>query len=465
MWFPDWSGVSLERRITVDLSVGLVLMLFLSFFGLHAVVRHEIYSMLESDLALHLEALADFAASHPGREDEVELLIEFRSAAHQDFFQIWDSRGSTLARSASSLGRDLPRPTPEDLADPAAYTVALPDGHRGRAKSIVKRLPSRDLRGELTIVVAKETDTLERLERRLHWIMALVAAATLLVGLVAVRYAVRRGLKPVQRLAQQIAQIDPTAPRRIALAKGPLPDELEPLAEKTLSILDRLLAALDRERRFARSVAHELRTPLAEVRMLADVGAMAQTTDETRTSLVEIGVTAAELQRIVDSLLTLARYEAGTEKPQIEPVDLAGATRRELERAAAAAAQRGLTVVSQLPQEHWILADTTLLHRLIANLVGNAAAHAPMHSTVSVTLEPDGSLLVANPAPHLDAGDLSRLGERFFRVDSGDRGTHAGLGLSLSEAIAGVLGLRLELRLDRSGVLAAALSGFKRLDD
>lgn len=464
MWFRDRSRVSLARRITVDLSVGLVLMLSLSFFGLHAVVRHEIYSMLESDLALHLQSLAEFAAAHPGRENEVELLIEFRSAAHQDFFQIWDVRGRTLARSDSSSGRDLPRPTGEDLAGPSAYVVTLPDGHRGLAKSTVTRLPARDLRGELTLVVAKETDSLERLERRLHWIMALVATATLLAGLVAVRYAVRRGLKPVQRLAQQIAQIDPRAPRRIALASAPLPDELEPLAEKTLSILDRLLAALERERRFSRSVAHELRTPLAEVRMLADVGAMAQTMDETRASLVEVGTTTAELQRIVDSLLTLARYEAGTEKPQTEPVDLARAIRREIERAVPATGQRGLTIQAQLPPEHWILADATLLCRLIANLVGNAVAHAPVGSLITMTLLPDGSLVIANPAPHLDADDMSRLGERFFRVDSGDGGTHAGLGLSLSEAIAGVLGLRLELRLDGSGVLVAALSGFKPLD-
>ena len=134
--------------------------------------------------------------------------------------------------------------------------LLLPDGHRGLAKATVMDLSARDLRGELTIVVAKETDALERLERRLHWVMALVATATLLAGLVAVRYAVRRGLKPVQRLAQQIAQIDPRAPHRIGLGTGPLPDELEPLAEKTLSILDRLLAALERERRFSRYVAH-----------------------------------------------------------------------------------------------------------------------------------------------------------------------------------------------------------------
>ena len=198
--------------------------------------------------------------------------------------------------------------------------------------------------------------------------------------------------------------------------------------------------------------------------MLADVGAMAQTTDETQASLVEIGATAAELQRIIDSLLTLARYEAGTEKPQIEPVDLVNATRRELERVTAVAQQRGLTVDARLPPEYWILADATLLHRLIANLVGNAVAHAPEDRSIEISLQPDGTLLVTNPAPHLDADDLSRLGERFFRVDSGDRGTHAGLGLSLSEAIAGVLGLRLELRLQGSGMLVAALSGFKRLD-
>jgi two-component system sensor histidine kinase QseC len=465
MWFPDQAHPSLARRITVNLSVGLALTLFLSFFVFHAILRNEMYARVEEALALRVQSLVEYAAANPGRESEVELLIEFRSAAHQDFFQVWDGSGRTLARSESSAGRDLPTPVAAALTGQRSYPLQLPDGHGGLATASRLRLAPGDPRGELTVVVAKEIESLELLEQRLHWIMLMVAGAALVAGVAAARYAVGRGLEPVEQLAQQIARIDPRAPRRIALEMDPLPDELEPLAEKTLSILDRLLAALERERRFSRNVAHELRTPLAELRMLADVGSLAQTTDEIRASLVEVGATAAELQLIIDSLLTLARYEAGNERPQTEPLELAGAVRGELERSTPAARDRGLRIDARLPREHWILSDATLLKRLIANLVGNAVAHAPERSTISVSLDADGSLRIANPAPHLDANDLARLRERFFRIDSGHGGAHAGLGLALSEAIADVLGARLDLRLDGVGGLIATLSGLEPLRD
>lgn len=465
MWFPDRAHPSLARRITVNLSVGLALTLFLSFFVFHAILRNEMYARVEEALALRAQSLVEYAAANPGRESEVELLIEFRSAAHQDFFQVWDGNGRTLARSESSAGRDLPPPAAAALTGQRSYPMRLPDGHGGLAAAGTMRLAPGDPRGELTVVVAKEIESLENLEQRLHWMMALVAGAALLAGVAAARYAVGRGLEPVEQLAHQIARIDPRAPRRIALEMGSLPEELEPLAEKTLSILDRLLAALERERRFSRNVAHELRTPLAELRMLADVGSLAQSADEARASLAEVGATAAELQLIIDSLLTLARYEAGTEKPQTEPLELAGAVRRELGRSTPAASDRELTIDARLPREHWILSDATLLKRLIANLVGNAVAHAPERSTISVSLDPDGSLRIANPAPHLDANDLAHLRERFFRIDSGHGGVHAGLGLALSEAIADVLGARLDLRLDGGRGLTATLSGLEPLRD
>ena len=69
-----------------------------------------------------------------------------------------------------------------------------------------------------------------------------------------------------------------------------------------------------------------------------------------------------------------------------------------------------------------------------------------------------------NPAPHLVAADVPRLAERFFRISTGNGGSHAGLGLSLAAAIAKVLGLRLELSLRDDGLLVAAVSGFQKLD-
>ena len=211
-------------------------------------------------------------------------------------------------------------------------------------------------------------------------------------------------------------------------------------------------------------MAHELRNPLAEIRLLADVGAASRDPDATQATIRDIGSAAAEMEQIVDALMALTRYEAGLESPQPEPVNLDGELRREVGKQAVAAEQRGLTIALDLPGEVWVHTDSALVHRLLANLLGNAVSHAPHGSTVHVELSRNGDLSLANPAPHLDAADVPRLAERFYRIDHGEQGAHAGLGLSLADAIAQALGLTLRLKLRYDGWLVAEVHGFRALD-
>jgi two-component system sensor histidine kinase QseC len=239
---------------------------------------------------------------------------------------------------------------------------------------------------------------------------------------------------------------------------------LRPVADSFSALLGRLLEALARERRYARNVAHELRNPLAEMQLLADVGSGSDDPDAARNAIREIGVTAAEMQQIVESLLALTRYESGLETPQPEPVNLSAELRQQVNALAGAAEHQSLTMELDVPAEAWIHADSALLRRLLANLLGNAVSHAPRGSVVEVRLEPGGALRVANPAPGLTPADVPRLGERFFRIGNGDHGSHAGLGLSLATAIAKVLGLSLSLTLVNDGRLVAEINGFRPLE-
>jgi signal transduction histidine kinase len=122
-----------------------------------------------------------------------------------------------------------------------------------------------------------------------------------------------------------------------------------------------------------------------------------------------------------------------------------------------------VTIELQLPGEIWVHTDSALIHRLIGNLMGNAVSHSPRGTTITVALSPKAEITLVNPAPHLTAADVPRLGERFFHVDTGERGVHAGLGLSLACAIAKVLGLQFNLALRRDGCLVATVGGFPPL--
>lgn len=455
---------SLKGRLLLSLSAGLILTLAVAFFGLHSLIRNELYAQLDTDLRAHVDSLLEFAVDNPGRENTAEFDPEFRAKAHEDFFQIWDGSGRVVARSDSSAGRDLPRPQDSPGQSAAAYDLTLPDGHRGRALARFTALPPGDPRASLTIILAKETESLERLETRVHRWLALIALAVVLAAFMVVRRSINRSLETVDDLANLAARIDPEAPRMESAIEA-LPIELRPVASKLSALLEGLLSALERERRFARNVAHELRNPLAEARMLADVSSQATTLDQAHESMRELSITISELEQIVESLLAMARYEAGRETPQPEPIDLVAEVRRQLALIELGAKLRHLEIRADLPREFWVLSDSALLKRLIANLIANAVAHAPEGSRVDVWLSDRGVLNTANDAPHLSQDEVAKLGERFFRIDSGDGRTHAGLGLSLAQAVARLLAVRLELRLDNGQRLIATVSGFQGLDD
>jgi signal transduction histidine kinase len=452
---------SLAGRLILSLSAAIIVSLAIWLFIFHVLVRNELYGSFDDSLVAHMQALAAYVVQNPGAEGIAEYMPEFRTQAHQNFFQVWDAAGVVLARSDSSAGRELPRVTAVKTG-PTFYGIELPDQHDGRLAVQNFPVPEGDPRRLVTVAMAAEITPLIELEQRLHLFVFICSAATVLVSVTIAVVSVRRSLRPVDRLSYSVSAIDLDNPAA-TLDIADLPSELQPVAGKIQDMTQQLVRAVARERRFARNVAHELRTPLAEARMLAEVGAMAQDCDQARSSLEEVGKAAQELEQIVDALLSLSRYESGIQKPEPEPVDLAAEIRRQASHLAGAAKVRLLTLDFEMPHEAWVHTDAGLCSRLVANLLGNAVAHAPAGSTIRMQVAGDKAFSIDNHAPQLKEEDLPRLGERFFRIHSGNGGTHAGLGLSLATAIAKILDLRLTISLTRDHRLVARVDGFRQL--
>lgn len=457
---PDLSpraAPSLQRRLALELSVPLGLMLVLLFVLLDHLVSRELYARMDAGLLDRGRAIAAFLGAQPGDLAALRRLMpEYELPGHTDFFEVWDESGVSRFRSATSAGRALMRPEPAPGQAPVYYDVSLPDGHRGRALAMSLGISLDGRPARIVLAVATERAPVEKLEARIGYALLGVVAAALVLTLLIALLAVRRGLAPIQRFGKQLAEFDGTVvgPSAGAIVDGSLPRELRPFVRALNLAFERLYAVIERERRFSQDVAHELRTPLAEIRTSVEI-AVQQPGDAAATQAAFAACLGAveRMQRAVDTLLLMARHEAGHTVPPIDPLDFSALLGSLLDALRPFAAKRAVVFDCQCPVGVWVRSDVGSLERIVSNLLRNAMDYAPYGSHVSVSVheEPDGVILeVRNPAPGFASTDLENLGQRFWRkYPGGGTAANAGLGLALALTLARSLGLALDFSLEQ----------------
>ena len=257
------------------------------------------------------------------------------------------------------------------------------------------------------------------------------AIALVLVALAA-RWLLASSLRPVVQMTRQAARwSERDLDNRFAL--GPPHDELTELAATLDGLLDRLAASLRHERLFSAELSHELRTPLARILAETEV-ALRRERDprEYREALELINSSAGQLSRIVDALVTAARYEAGGERSTADAAAVA-------EGAAAAcvglAAERQVALeVTQPPRPLRVGVDADLAERILQPVIENACRYGS--SSVRVGVERDRSTVlyaVEDDGPGVGQDERERIfepGVRGLNV----RGSHTGAGLGLALA-------------------------------
>jgi signal transduction histidine kinase len=454
---------TIRARLALWLSIGGSLLLTTLFVVIDMLVDYQLYSRFDTALIERGRALANIISA---REFDTAGIAawwpEFSAARHQDYYEIWDERGMALVRADSNKGRELSRPTGSLETTPKLFDLTLPDGHRGRGVALVtwQRVSTTTEPMPRTIVIASERESLDALERRIHFglILSAVVGVVLMVGVSLA--AIGAGLRPLREFGEDTA--------RRALAPGAdagpvveVPDELVPIRNSLDSAFGALREALARERRFARAVAHELRTPLAEMSTMLERDCAP--VDDKR---IELRAALNGMTRTVEGLLALARYEAGLEAPAIEPVDVVAVLARQAAALRVPSAARGQQIAAVTPEELWVMSDAALLERIFANLIGNSVDHGPEECTIEIAVQSHDGLArvtIANPAPMLSATDAARLGEPEFRPATGRDGkAHVGLGVVLASAIAAQLGLTLKFEL-RAGQLLVGVEGLTAL--
>ncbi|MEO0651897.1 MAG: ATP-binding protein [Planctomycetota bacterium] len=284
------------------------------------------------------------------------------------------------------------------------------------------------------------------------WLALLVAlaAGALVFGLTFL--AARRGLRPLEGIAMRLAAVDEESLAR-RLPVGDLPTELRDLAQQANALFDRLDAAFERERRTTSNIAHELRTPIAELRGLTEVAIRLGDDPEFLTKAVEEAYSiAVEMDRIATTLLRVARAQAGQLEVRRQDLEADEQLRAAVESVDELAQRRGITLLADDLEQITVSADPDLLDLILVNLLTNAAQHAPdgdhVRSSVRRT-ERGVEFRIENTNVGLTATDMPHLTETFWKKKDQARKdpVHTGLGLALVDQLSQTCGLRFSMTL------------------
>jgi two-component system sensor histidine kinase QseC len=305
----------------------------------------------------------------------------------------------------------------------------------------------------MNVTVARDraalTGSLNRILR-----MFVVAAVLLALAIGAVTIViVRASMRPLRAVRDSAARIGP-AQLHLRLPEDRLPPELTPICRCLNELLGRLDEAFARERRFTSDVAHELRTPIAELRSVVEVAL--RWPDDPRTgqqALREAEQIAGEMQTLVQTLLDLVRASDHAAAVHLEPIPLHEALARAVRAVEAAGTQRDAThIQAEIPSDATVLAERTLLASVLANILSNALEYGDGRETVrcrAQRLDSRWVLTVQNRADQLTPEDVRHMRDPFWRKDSArsNSGSHAGLGLALVDAFCRLMkiGLTAEL--------------------
>jgi two-component system, OmpR family, heavy metal sensor histidine kinase CusS len=444
---PDSSASAAPRRrrtlafrLTAAYSLGGLLLVLLATAGLYVVLRAELDKSTDQFLADKLQVLRTMLRERPNDQDGLREEIELESAARryeQFYIRLLDEHGVPIL-TTPGMAEQL------DLAELAGQVRSRPErsismvGRHGQAFRVSSAAApvGKPQTSSDTIQIAIDISQEEELLRRYRsWFWAILLVTSVLFPLVGYRIA-RHGIGPVEEIAATARRITSTNLRERIGAEG-YPSELASLAGTFNEMLDRLEKSFEQISRFSADIAHDLRTPVNNIRGEAEVAlARARTVDEYRDVLESSLEESVRLSDLIGDLLFLGRAESPLthlRRQRVDVDELLGIVRDYYE---ATASDGGVSLVTAAGDEPVTAdLDRALMLRAVSNLVSNAIAHTPSGGSVTLAASATDSeirIKVSDTGIGIPAEALPRVFDRFFRVDPSRSKASGGTGLGLA---------------------------------
>ena len=435
---------TLAFRLTAGYALAGLLLVFFATASLYFVLVSELEKSTDLFLADKVHVLSTLLRERPDDREALEEEVELESAARryeQFYIRLLDERKTTVLMTPGMADQ-------LDLVQLANQTESRPDrtipmkGRDGRAfrvTSVSAPVGSLATQTDIIQIAIDVSQKEEFLARYRFWFWTILLATFAIFPLIGYQIA-RHGIRPVEEMATTARHISSMNLHERIRPEG-YPFELASLARTFNQMLDGLEESFERISRFSADIAHDLRTPVNNIRGEAEVSlARPRSAGEYRDVMESCLEEAVRLSDLIGDLLFLARAESPLTHLRREPVDvgeLLGGVREYYE---ASAADGGVSLTTAVAEPVIAELDRTLLQRAVGNLVSNALAHTPAGGAVVLGTgvdfsNPDFSTIrieVSDTGVGIPAEALPRVFDRFFRVDSSRSQASGGTGLGLA---------------------------------
>jgi signal transduction histidine kinase len=400
-----------------------------------------------------------------------EFMPEFSRNKNAEYFQLWNHNYKTFERSNSLSEHDLPYLSTDKLGY-NFQNIDLVDGRKGRAIQIVfvpqvpdlskrtdKKLASQEI---MTLVVAVERESLISIINHTYIIAVFSTLLILLLIYLIISYTVRKILEPLHSLQENIEVLDADK-LDSRLNNESSPKELKSLIAQFNALMMRLETSFLREQQFTSDVAHELRTPLSEIRTMSEIAIKWPDDSElTRDYYTDILSSSKQMQSIVNSLLDLVRCEKGRLTLAPEAITLKEIIDGCWLRFKSQIEEKRLELVCKIPDDLLIMISRIEFEIVICNLLSNAVNYSIDNSQVTVLISIENAhviISIANKTRELTSEDIPIIFDKLWRKSqSRTSSEHVGLGLSIVNAYAEALNITVKAEYKEPDVFTIQLN-------
>ncbi len=450
--------LSIRRRLlAILLSITLLVWLFTLVESYHE-TQHEIDELFDAQLAqsartllmmaghelVELDGIPEVAHIHflPQNNDEDDSHeYEYKLA-----YQLWVLPQNKLVLR-SFMAPEEPLSVKQD-----GYSTELIRGEPWRIFSLydpangfqIKMGESLTIRGELSDEIA------------LQMVVPMLIALPLLTLLI--YFGIGRGLQPLHHLTKTIRMRQPGHLERVDTHATP--SEIIPLIDALNQLFERVEQGMEKERRFTADAAHELRTPLAALKVQAQVAQRSQDAGEQQHAIEQLGNGIDRTSRLVEQLLTLARIDPDTAQQASTHISLRAVAEELIATLEPQARDKGITLQLLCEGSPTIHGQPESIAIALRNLVDNAIRYTPPGGSIEIALEElEGcvQLHVADSGPGIPEAEHEKVFQRFYRL-AGQEVKGSGLGLSIVQRIAELHHASISLQPSRLGGVTITLT-------